>query len=62
MTRVPCEIEGRSHLWFSALVGASVTEKDWCVRCGEPTDPRPHLVLKGQRREVENIDPPEGLL
>lgn len=35
---------------------------DWCVRCGV-YDPnaKPHIVVNGQRREVDDVDPGEIL-
>lgn len=52
---------------FSALSAdfneGNVITLDWCVRCGV-YDPNanPHIVLKGQRREVNDVNPPDGIL
>lgn len=51
---------------FSTLAGdfnpGQVICTDWCVRCGAFADDKPHIVYKGQRREVEDVKPPEGIL
>lgn len=60
-----CEREGREHLMFSALSAdqCNVITLDWCVRCGVyDLSTKPHLVIKGRRRGVEDVRPPEGLL
>lgn len=59
--------EGGEHVMFSTLAGdfnpSQVIRTDWCVRCGAfADDDKPHIVYKGQRREVEDVEPPEGLL
>lgn len=52
---------------FSALSAdlnqSQVVGLDWCVHCGvwDP-DAKPHIILKGRRREVNDVEPPEGLL
>jgi hypothetical protein len=65
-SHISCVVKGREHQWFSALANgfnpAEVTSTDWCIRCGEFADARPHIVIKGQRREVEDIEPPGELL
>jgi hypothetical protein len=58
--------EGRDHIWFASLSSVVATRQpvliDWCINCGEYADSKPHMVLKGERREVEDVNTPEGLL
>lgn len=54
------------HQMFSAVSAGfnqtNVIVLDWCVRCGV-YDPnaKPHIVVNGQRREVDDVDPGEIL-
>lgn len=53
-------------MWFASLPSVAATHQpvliDWCINCGEYADSKPHMVLKGKRREVDDVEPPEGLL
>lgn len=65
-SKVGCERQGREHKWFASLSSVVATHQvviqDWCIQCGEWANAKPHIVLKGERREVEDVEPPEGLL
>lgn len=51
---------------FSALSAdfnpGRVVHLDWCILCGKWGPTKPHLFIKGQIREVEDVNPPEGIL
>lgn len=58
--------EGREHVMFSALSAGfnqtNVITLDWCIRCRWAAEDKPHIFVKGQRRDVDDVEPTAGLL